>query len=105
MTGAPFAALVTLNSPSLVAGSFPDRLTAQPVALLSIWFAATGVNAGLLGLFALISNGPLSSILRLLIDGQALPAGGFEIAARSEPTKLPPASNTLLPMIWKNRLS
>src|SRR5438128_476184 len=103
MTGLPVAAsLVTLNSDSCVAGSDAGRATANPAALVSISLAGTGVKAGVL---ALICNGAESWSLKLEAAGQLVPAGGLEIASRSEPRNEPPPLNRLEPIIAKNWLS
>src|SRR4051812_3146150 len=103
MTGLPVvASLVTLNSDSCVAGSGLGRATAHPVAFVSISFAATGVNAWVL---AFVIKGAASSVLKLEAVGQPGPAGGFEIASRSEPRNEPPLLNRFEPMVAKNWLS
>src|SRR5204862_204559 len=103
MTGLPVvASLVTRNSESWVAGSDTGRATANPVPFVSISFAATGVNAGVP---ALIIRGAASSSLKLEAAGQVVPAGGFEIASRSEPTNVPLPLNRLEPISPKKRLS
>src|SRR5437870_4994771 len=103
MTGLPVvASLVTLNSDSWVAGSGAGRATANPVAFVSISLAGTGVNAWVL---ALIVNGAASSSLKVEGAGQLVPAGGFEIASRSEPRNELLPLNRLEPIIAKNWLS
>src|SRR6188472_3689688 len=100
MTGLPVvASLVTLNRDSRVAGSGRGRATANPVALVSISFAATGVNAFVV---ASVIKGALSSALKVEAAGQLAPAGGLEIANRSEPRNGPLPLNTLEPNIMKN---
>src|SRR6266545_5099074 len=103
MTGKPVvASLVTLNSDTCVAGSGAGRATANPAPLVSISFAGTGVNAAVL---ALISKGAASSSLKVEAAGQLVPAGGFEIASRSEPRNELLPLNRFEPIIAKNRLS
>ena len=75
--GSPVGLRVTLNSRSLSAGSLPAIATAHPVALVSISFAGTGVNADFVR--------TLLSRLKDLPAGHRFPAGGFEIATRSGP--------------------
>src|SRR5436190_20740939 len=103
MTGFPVvASLVTLNSDTCVAGSGAGRATANPVAFVSISFVGTGVNAWVL---ALINKGAASASLKLEASGQLVPAGGFEIANRSEPRNELLPLNRLEPIMAKNRLS
>src|SRR3954453_10941201 len=103
MTGLPVVAfLVTLNSDSCVAGSGRDRATAHPGPFVSISFAATGVNARVV---ASIIRGAASPSLKLDAAGHVVPAGGLEIASRSEPWNTSLLLNRLEPMIANNRLS
>src|SRR6266705_3393698 len=103
MIGLPVvASLVTLNSDSWVAGNGAGRATANPVALVSISLAGTGVNAAVL---ALINRGAASSSLKLEAAGQLVPEGGLEIASRSEPRNELLPLNRLEPIIAKNWLS
>src|SRR6478672_5387656 len=103
MTGLPVvASLVTLNSDSWVAGSGLGRATANPVGLVSISFAGTGVNAWVV---ALISRGAASASLKLEPAGQLDPEGGLEIASRSEPRNELLPLNRFEPIIEKNWLS
>src|SRR5512144_1966295 len=103
MTGLPVVPfLVTANSDSCVAGSGAGRAIARPFGLVSISFAGTGVNARVL---ALIIKGAASSILKVEAAGQVDPAGGLEIAKRSEPRNEPLPLNRLDPIIAKNWLS
>src|SRR5919108_4889026 len=103
MTGLPVVVfLVTLNSDSCVAGSGAGSATANPVTFVSISLAATGVNAWVV---ALISKGAASSSLKLEGAGQLVPAGGLEIANRSEPRNEPLPLNRLEPIIAKGWLS
>ena len=69
---------------------------------MSISLAGTGVNAWVV---ALINKGAASSTLKLEAAGQLDPAGGFEIASRSEPRNGLLPLNRLEPIIVKNWLS
>ena len=69
---------------------------------MSISFAATGVNAFVV---ASVIKGAASSVLKLEAAGQLAPAGGLEIANRSEPRNGPLPLNRLEPIIAKNWLS
>src|SRR5215208_4641895 len=100
MTGLPVVELrVTLNSRSCVPGRLLATATAHPVGLVSISLAGVGVNAFELTVLSLNLNDEAA--------GQVLPAGGLEMAMRSDPM-YPPVSllaKTFTPMIAKSWLS
>src|SRR5215218_1089176 len=98
MIGSPVVAfLVTLNRRSVLAGSGDGaRATAQPVALVSISFAGTGVKAPLMPLLSTLTVLPYVVHVSL--------AFGLLSARMLEPANVLPL-NRFVPMIAKCWLS
>jgi hypothetical protein len=88
---------VILKTVRKLAGTDAGRATTQPVALVSVWFAGTGVKAAdpLAFLTSVLTVTP-----KVAGSGQALPAAGFVRAMMSEPVKKSPLK-TLTPRTQK----
>src|SRR6266700_372552 len=104
MVAVPLADLVTLNRVRKAApdeGMLAGLATAQPVELVSVWFAGTGVKACEPPAFFSV---PVTPALNVLGAGQAEPAGGLVSQAMCDPPKLLPL-NSLTPTSWKSLVS
>src|SRR5258707_1808527 len=104
MVAVPVADLVTLKGVRKVGppeGTLIGLATAHPVELVSVWLAATGVNAGVpLEFFSV----PVSPALNVFAAGQADPDGGLVTQAMWDPAKVEPL-NSLVPMSAKSLVS
>src|SRR5258708_4056972 len=104
MTAAPVLDLVTLNRVRKVAppeGMLPGLATAQPVELLSVWLAGTGVNAGVPLAFL---SGFVFPNLKVFTAGQVDPDGGLLTQKMVDPTYEDPLK-LLVPMSMKSLVS